>query len=269
MNYKTKDNIIFLHLPKNGGMTFNRLIDRLYPKENVYHIKVKNNKTLTTQDFIDLPEIERSNIHVLKGHMYYGLHEHLTGESKYITFLRHPEQRVLSFYNFVKTRPTHRLYDRINENNMSFHDFVENIEASDVNNAQVRLISGLKDADDKTMLTTALDNIDKHFSFVGLQENYDESLLLLKKLYGWSMPYYNYRNKTDASKQTKTIDNKTRALILKKNAADIELFNHIQSKLMKQIEAEKNMPFQLSKLSYSNKIAKSIWGRRFLKVFKI
>src|SRR5690606_7747660 len=163
LNPQKEEKIIFLHIPKNGGTTFNVFLNRLYPKDAVYQIRLKDNKTLTTQDFIELSEKERSKIQVLKGHMYYGLHEHMVGTSKYITFLRQPEKRLLSYYNFVKERPNHRLYDEIFGNNMTFPEFIKHIDTTDTNNAQVRYISGLKDADAKTMLETAKYNIDNHF----------------------------------------------------------------------------------------------------------
>ncbi|MBU2929555.1 sulfotransferase family 2 domain-containing protein [Winogradskyella psychrotolerans] len=269
MRAPNKENLIFLHLPKNGGMTFNRLLDRLYSKDRVFQIRVKSNSELTTQEFIDLPECERAKIDVLKGHMYYGLHKHMTGDSKYITFLRHPEKRLLSFYNFVKARPSHRLYNTITKNNMSFHDFVENIEASDVNNAQVRLISGLKHGDPNTMLETAMLNINEHFSFVGLQENYNESLVLLKIKYGWGIPYYHYKNKTKSEHAVKTINEKTRALIATKNAADIALYNYYKKELTEKLKSEKSLKKELLKLNFANKLTQSVWGRRALKLLKV
>ncbi len=269
MEVKPKKNLIFLHLPKNGGATFNALLNRIYYKEVVHQIRLKDKNTLTTEDFIELPEKDRARIKVLKGHMFYGLHEHLIGPSEYITFLRQPEKRILSFYNFVQERPNHRLYDKVVGNNMSFAKFVEEMDTADIHNAQVRYISGLPDADESLMLTTAIENIEKHFAFVGLQELYDESLILLKNYYGWGIPYYTFKNKAQNPKTRKIVDPKTKALIEKKNRADLELHAYIEKKIIQALEKTKSLDSDLYKLNLANKFANNRIGLKLLKKFKL
>lgn len=269
MNKKLQNNLIFLHLPKNGGATLNALLNRMYPKKIVHQIRLKDSMNLTTQEFIDLPEKERAKIKVLKGHMFYGLHEHLIGASEYITFLRLPEKRILSFYNFVKKRPNHRLYKEVAESNMSFSDFVEVIDAGDIHNAQIRFISGLKDADEDTMLKTAIKHIDQHFSFVGLQEYYDESLILLKDRYNWSIPFYTYKNKMHKTVQHQQIDELTIKRISEKNAGDIKLYQYVEKRIEQEILMKKNMKQALLKLKIANALADKTWGRRFLNLMNL
>ena len=135
-------NLIFLHLPKNGGNTLHGILNRLYPKEQTFSIKVIDNTKLNIPQFKALSEIEREEIKLLKGHMTFGLHEYLKGPSKYITFLRKPEDRIISFYHYAKSRPQHRLYKSITENNWSLQDFVAASQEGDIHNAQIRWISG-------------------------------------------------------------------------------------------------------------------------------
>ena len=49
------DNIIFFHLPKAGGTTLHRIIEKQYLPDQTFTIKVINKTELTTQLFIDLP----------------------------------------------------------------------------------------------------------------------------------------------------------------------------------------------------------------------
>src|SRR5690606_35101457 len=142
------------------------------------------------------------------------------------------EDRLLSFYHYVEKRPNHRLYNGIFGKGLSFHEFVEQIEAGDIHNAQVRWISGLEHGTEEEMLELALKNIETHFSFVGLLEQYDVSLLLLSKIYNWGIPYYKQRNK-GSYKTEKKIEQKTLDLITEKNGADIRLYSIIEQDFLR------------------------------------
>lgn len=224
------ENLIFLHIPKNGGNTLHSILKRIYQEDTIFDIEVINNTRLNTQEFIDLSQKERAKIKILKGHMLYGLHTHLEGPSKYITFLRKPEDRIVSFYKYVLSQPQHYAYKTIKE--QSFNEFVATSSYGEVHNAQVRWISGLEHETPANMLEKALENIDTHFAFVGLLEAYNTSLLLLSKLYGWGIPYYKYGNR-GVQKQL-TVDPQTRDLIIQYNQADQELYDSIQERFKEQ-----------------------------------
>ena len=74
------------------------------------------------------------------------------------------------------------------------------------------------------MLEKALENIKQYFSFVGTIEKFNESLIILQKMYGWSITNYEIKNKNDASKKIEEIDRKTIDAIKYFNAADIALY---------------------------------------------
>src|SRR5690606_39847655 len=97
MKIKTNLNLIFLHIPKNGGMTLHNIIEKNYNPKSIFTIKVIDNIKLNTDDFINLTTNERKEIKVLKGHMLFGLHTYFDEPSQYITFLRKPEDRLYSF----------------------------------------------------------------------------------------------------------------------------------------------------------------------------
>lgn len=262
MNPATKENLIFLHIPKNGGMTLHSILERIFPAEAIFSIKVIANTKLNTRDLINLSLEERKKIKLLKGHMLYGLHKHLVGDSQYITFLRKPENRLLSFYHYVEKRPNHRLYNDIFGKGLNFHEFIEQINTGDVHNAQVRWISGLEQGADEEMLEKALQNIEMHFSFVGLLEQYDISLLKLSNMYGWGIPYYKQRNKGSYNTTKTTIEQKTLNLIEKKNAADLKLYSFVEQGFLKNSQEIRLLKQKLwllkyySKFQYSYKINK-------------
>ncbi|GGD84929.1 sulfotransferase family 2 domain-containing protein [Planktosalinus lacus] len=259
-----EQNIIFLHLPKNGGNTLHGILDILYSKENTFSIKVVDNTKLNISEFKELPEKERAKIKLLKGHMYFGLHKYLVGPSDYFTFLRKPEDRIVSFYHYAKSRPQHRLYNQIKDNNWSLKEFVANSIDEDVHNAQIRWISGLKGASEQKMLDKAKKNIDQHFSFVGLQEQFDISLIILSKLYGWGLPYYKYLNKGTHHNKKKSIDLETKKIITAKNYGDEQLYSYVEKLFLEYQTKIKGLSFQLKLLWLSNKLYSNPFGKIIL-----
>ena len=259
------DKLIFQHLPKCGGSTFRRIIYRMYQSKNTFSINVINDVKLNTEDFINLSLEKRDQVHLLHGHMKFGLHKHMTGNPKYITFLRKPEERIVSYYEFVLRSPTHRLYKQIINDKMSLYDFVTKINQGDVNNGQIMFISGIEDTEE-LMLEKALENIETHFSFVGTVEKFNESLILLKRKYNWPIPYYRVLNKTKNRKPMESIDNKTLEAINNLNKGDTILYNKIDAKLNELILDESFLKLELLKLSvynkmYSNNIIRTIGSK--------
>ena len=259
-------NLIFLHIPKNGGNTLHSILNRLYKKEHTFSIEVVNNVRLNTNDFLAMSEQNRVKIKLLKGHMLFGLHKHLIGDSEYITFLRNPQDRIVSFYNYVIKRPNHRLYKFITENNYNLYDFVINAQEGDVHNAQIRWISGLEHGTQEEMLKKAQENIKNHFSFIGLQEKFNHSLVCLSTIYHWGVPYYTYQNKGSYKKE-RLIDAKTIKAIAERNKGDLLLYQQIEKKFNQKFNSEYRNFFKLRQLNLVNYlIKKPVLKRLYLKL---
>ncbi|WKN33491.1 sulfotransferase family 2 domain-containing protein [Porifericola rhodea] len=253
-----KHNIIFMHIPKNGGSSFRPILLRHFRPESTFTVQLIGNDKLNIDKFVNMPQHERDQIHCLLGHTNYGLHEYMNGKTDYIAFLRKPVDRIISFYYYVLSLPEHRLYDTITKNNMSLYDFVLNINQGDVNNGQIRYISGIRDKPE-LMLERALENIEKHFPVVGFLEQYDKSLVLLKHHYQFHLPYYRVRNKTKKRKTSEEISKETIELIQEMNKEETLLYHEMEKRFNAQLKqmGENKVNLELNKLRLANQVYNS------------
>jgi len=220
-------NIIFLHLPKNAGTTFYRILNRYFSSSETFQVGYNENNIWNLDEFTQLPESKRANIHLLAGHFMFGLHRYLPGASDYITFLRKPIARTISFYNYVRRDVHNRLHDEVGPKTL--YEFVTQVKDYDVVNGQIRKLSGINSGEDE-MLQLALENIENHFSFVGLQEKFDESLVVLGNLYNWKRLYYKEENVSKTGIKISDVDQRTIDAIKELNGGDIKLYEIMEKR---------------------------------------
>lgn len=221
--------VIFVHLPKTAGTTLHMIIERHYAARNVFSTGAGAQKAV--EEFKKMSDARRAEIHILKGHMAYGLHEYLPGSSAYITMLREPIDRTISFFYFVRQDPKHYHYDFIKTRNLSLEEYLESKISIMMDNTQVRLISGVWDEPRHGECTTetleeAKRNLRENFAVVGLTERFDESLLLLKKAFGWHDIYYIRQNVTSNRPKKSELSPSTLRTLEKHNQLDMELYQY-------------------------------------------
>lgn len=213
----SKSNLIFLHIPKCGGSTFHEILKREYRNEKIYSIDFKNGK-LTTNDFLNLRQSERDKIKLLRGHMHFGLHNYFQKSFQYVTFLRNPIDRVISYYKYARKYKNHELHSFAISRSLS--EFAIDINPY-INNAALFHLSGLPiQTSPEIMFDKALENCKKFFPVIGILEKFDESLIRMQKEFGWDLPYYKKYNST-------------RKMNLKINSADIEVVEKLNQEEIK------------------------------------
>jgi len=183
--------IIFLHIPKTGGLTLRHFLLRQYrggaafdhydewmrpiDQQSRMNPPAEGQNGRFLEDFWSLPPDRQARVRVCTGHFSFGIHEHLPAPNTYITMLREPIDRTLSGYHY---RRTLRLPD------LSLREYVG--DPGGVPDPQTRRVAGGEwargSSDTRGMLDAAKENLSAHFDMVGITERWDETLDLLEIL---------------------------------------------------------------------------------------
>lgn len=230
-------------MPKNAGTTINGILKGIFAKENIFHVRNNKQGVWNLNEFRGLPQEEKNNIYLLTGHFNFGLHKHFTEKYDYITMLRHPVERTVSFYNYVKRQKKHRLLDAVR--GKSLIECITQVKDFDVVNGQARKLSNTNDED--KMLDSALKNIEKHFKFVGIQEYFDESILLLNEKLDLGIKSY---TKLNSAKSKPQVDKELIRAIENTNQVDLKLYSILKEKFLQEISAIENKAFKLNALKH-------------------
>ena len=214
--------LIFLHVPKTGGTTFRRILEGNYSRKEILTFRDPD-YSAEVERFVRSAESERARYRLIQGHVYFGFHRFVPGDSSYVTWMRDPISRALSFYSYVRTHPEHYLHRRLIDEDLDLKNLLERNETPELFNLQTRMIAGERSNVDRNTFEIAKKNLEEKFCFVGLTENFDASLILLAEILGWNVPFYIKRNVTSERIAPQTVDAETGRLLREANVLDIEL----------------------------------------------
>ena len=212
--------LIFLHIPKTAGTTLNRIIEWQYNPLTIFTMDPYRIRA-TPERLQKLSERRRRRLRMVRGHLYYGIHEFLPQGATYFTMLREPVARFLSSYYFIQRRPLHPMHRKVTTERIGVEDFIRLTPRRQ--NLQCSLIAGIKNDGtcDERMLDKAKENLAKSFSVVGISERFEESLMLMAKTFDWEIPFYENRK---VSKTRPQIDPGAVEMIRDHNRLDLELY---------------------------------------------
>lgn len=239
-----------MHIPKSGGSTMNGLLKRNYRQRLIqldyrdYH----NNHTTVSQ-------MQPAGRQIcVSGHFDFGIHEYGPADFAYFTILRSPVSRLISHYHFVKQHSDHYLHERVVGQQMSLEQYVERKLSTELDNGQVRMLAGAGGfhdslthrgtptsvaigSCDEDLLEKSINHLDRYFPVFGLQDEFDKSILLFSRAFGWKK--INYLSKKVNRKGGYRTDERLQKLIEYHNPYDCRLYQYAQQKLQAAISQHK------------------------------
>lgn len=168
--------IISVHIPKTAGKSFKKSLEQEYKEKLVYDYRdnparqgLKDKiKRLTSLVY---PKIT-SETKIIHGHMTPDKYRNIYPNAEYVTFLRDPLATLDSYFHYTREKgsaehPIHRLINEISFEKFLMTDFAVNY---------YRTYLGCQGLEG--------------FNFVGITENYSQSIGIYNAMYGTALNVY-------------------------------------------------------------------------------
>ena len=231
----------FFHLPRTAGTTLNAILRDNFAPEEVLTVYRREEYAACRE-----LEVERLNrLRLIQGHL---MPQSLYPPTLYgrpwriFTFLREPVSRLVSEYRFLRSWPRNHLYAYLNENNISFERYLTGTEHQLClrgSNFMTHALAGkFRNIDDAEALERAKDRLENACCCFGIQERFDESLLLLAKALGLTNLFYERRNALRQEAPLPPVTESERELAAERNQADAALYAFAVDLLERRIAAE-------------------------------
>lgn len=224
---RSRYTIIFAHMPKAAGISLNVVMRKQYPSDSVLEIDPHVHRKIRYGNLMNMPLRQTLQLKAVSGHELFEIHEWIPNPFIYITVLRDPVERVLSFYSYILSSPTHHMHNEMVSTNMSLDDFLSwQRSAGEVMNLQCKLLSSkypYRESHMPTVFAKAKNNLETYF-LVGLTEQLGEALDLFTKVFHWNNVTIERENVTPNRIHRKDVSPSVIQKIEQANEYDMELY---------------------------------------------
>jgi hypothetical protein len=211
----------FLHIPKTAGTSFRQMLQYQFKESEVFVNEKKIIELGGYPDFAVLKEKyigELSDIKLLVGHFPFITHTLIGDNVKILAFFRDPVQRVISFLNFYKATD-----ERYKNSSM---EFIFEEEINQTSNMQVSLLSEGFFEPGLSRLDIAIENM-KKMDFIGLSEDFKNSVLLSENIFNWNL---GRKRKVNVTEKKYFISKELMIRIEEMNDEDIVLYDEVKKR---------------------------------------
>ncbi|MGO1117959.1 hypothetical protein ACTL6U_04615 [Rhodovibrionaceae bacterium A322] len=271
---QTSNVIIHIHVPKCAGTSLNAVFKRKYRDRYLQYVNVTAwEHYLKTQteareagQAVDDVAVERAetlltnwktylnatpayrdeHYDAVCGHLYWGHHENFARQVKYVSIVRPVVDRIVSFFNFLQSRPEHPGHASLKENLCSLNDLSATFLEKNPQivhlwgNYFCRAYSGRQisdDADYKQFEQSVLAAIDRQQFICGTVGRVEHSLKELS-ISNAALPFANkmelQENKNFEVAETSALSSRVLELLHSINKFDMRLIEAIREKEARQ-----------------------------------
>lgn len=233
-----RDHIVMhTHIEKTAGSSLTRGLLEAFGRGHVWDIRGRKREKPEL-----LSAADRDQIFVLAGHFPYGAHAGLFDRIPvYIACVRAPLQRFRSAYDFVRTRPNHPSYRRIQDK--TFGQAVEDVLKAP--KSRLNIMSRFLTGQVQPGLAHLLKNVEDDYLIVSPSHRVNETLnALIPLLGGGTLEADLHRNRTPEPSSEDVGD--FRELFDRANALDVELMQYVEANYDRWLE---QLPARLSALN--------------------
>ncbi|XP_052064236.1 galactosylceramide sulfotransferase-like isoform X2 [Mytilus californianus] len=243
---------IFLRYGESRNLTF--VISRI--RDNQYDNVISLQSSLNNDNI--LPPPPNRTFDILCCHVLYNneaFHKYMPTDTAYIAIVREPFDQFLSTLNYF--RPAHILQNIKAENKVFKYlqdpSHFEKTHRWSMTNNRMAFEFGFPSnlfyhySEEESM--DYLRTLDKEFQFVIIMEYFTESVVMMRRILGWTIKDVLYLKKNAARKSYQFVDNTNRYLYERFAKLDYDLYNFFYRRLWLQIEKE-GLDFQLELLYF-------------------
>lgn len=243
-----KNKVLFHHIPKTAGSTLRGILSSMFDPNEVCPAE-------TVDELTSLSANEFEKYRFYAGHFSYGAINKYLSDAIWLTFLREPNERVISqYHNHVNDERIPEDWKRRIDQNPDWKDYKNTIEGMSLEdwvlsenqwansitcNRQIQAFLpqstriNVKDwaVYDVELVKIAKKNLKERFHFLGIQEYFDLSFTLFSLTFGL-LPMNSSDGFTTNTNQQKKfgsryeIDDSLSEIIASRNKMDWELYNY-------------------------------------------
>lgn len=178
----THQTLIFIHIPKTAGSSLRKIIRKNYRPRELFLVYSRHPDFESRSELQNFTTEDFKKYKIIMGHFFFDKQLFPFQDRRFVTLLRDPVQRAISYYHHKMNS------DEWRGREISLAEYLETSDDARIQfqNHQTRLLAG---AAGETVTARHLEqakrNIENHFLYVGLTERFSDTIEYLHSQLGW------------------------------------------------------------------------------------